>query len=65
VDGGDGGLAGEVFEGEERAETARQGFGFGGEGFPEGEDGGIDCRRRGCRRRGHFLFLFFGSLFWF
>ena len=31
----------DVFEGEEGAEAAREGLGFGGEGFAESEDAGV------------------------
>lgn len=37
-------LGGEVFEGEEGAEAACEGLGFGGEGVAEGQDGGVVCR---------------------
>ena len=30
-----------MFEGEQGAEAAREGLGFAGQGFAEGEDGGI------------------------
>ena len=43
MDGGEGCLAGEVFEGEEGAEAERERGGFAGEGFAESEDGGIFC----------------------
>lgn len=50
-DWGGGGLAGQVFEGEEGAETRCEGGGFVGEGFAEGEDGGVvggSLGGRGC-----------------